>query len=141
MPNNTLITQKVTEIYDWLNLEIKAHSDIIGKCNACGKCCYFEKYDHRLFVTTPELMYLKTKLGVEKLKSMPTGTCPYNINGECTIHRYRFASCRIFCCNGDKDLQSRLSESVLEEIKSICTECQIPYRYTDLPTALNTREN
>ena len=141
MLDDSLITEKVAEIYNWLDLQIKAHDNLIGKCNTCGKCCNFEKYDHRLFVTPPEIIYMKTKLGVKKLKPMPFGTCPYNIDGECTVHQHRFAACRIFCCNGDTDLQSRLSESVLKEIKSICTEFQIPYRYTDLPTVLNTKKN
>jgi hypothetical protein len=49
-----------------------------------------------------------------------------------------FAGCRIFCCRGDADFQHRLSEAVLKKLKAICTELEIPYRYLDLTTALNT---
>jgi len=83
-------------------------------------------------------MYLTANLGAENIKPMPTSRCPYNIGGRCTVYEYRFAGCRIFCCNGDADFQSRLSESALKKLKSVCTEFQIPYRYTDLASALNS---
>ncbi len=55
----------------------------------------------------------------------------------CTVYEHRFAGCRIFCCKGNKDFQSGLSESALRELKSICEELDIPCRYTDLATSLN----
>jgi Fe-S-cluster containining protein len=108
-----------------------------GACKSCGDCCDFEGFDHRLFITPPELMYLAANLGDENIKPMLSGRCPYNIDGKCGVYEYRFSGCRIFCCNGDADFQSRLSEEVLEKLKSICTEFQIPYRYADLASALN----
>jgi len=140
--NNQLL-EKVAEIYTWLNAQIRDNNLLTGQCKACGKCCDFDKFDHHLFVTPPELMYLTTgqqaaNLGAENVKSMPTNRCPYNIDGKCTVYEYRFAACRIFCCDADADFQSELSESALEKLKSLCTEFQIPYRYTDLAAALNS---
>ena len=148
---NGLLLKKVAEVYNWLDLQIRRCSDLAGLCDACGKCCEFDGFDHRLFVTTPELMYLAANIGTKNIKSMPTGHgstprpgstslttgCPYNAGGRCTIYEYRFAGCRIFYCKADADFQSRLSESTLQRFKSICTELAIPYRYTDLATALN----
>ncbi len=139
------LLERVAEIYDWLDLQIRDYADLAGACDVCGKCCNFagpapateQGFDHRLFVTTPELMYLTANLGTENVKPMTTNRCPYNIGGKCTVYEYRFAGCRIFCCKGNTDFQSRLSESTLKKLKSICTEFQIPYRYTDLATALN----
>jgi hypothetical protein len=54
------------------------------------------------------------------------------------IYKYRFAGCRIFCCKGDRDFQSRLSESILRRLKSICVRYKISYQYLDLATALNS---
>jgi len=136
--NNRLLG-KVAEINDWLDAQIRENADLLGRCNICGKCCNFDSYDHHLFVTQPEVMYLTAKLGSENIKPMTAGICPYNIDGKCTVYEYRFASCRIFCCNGDADFQSRLSESAMEKLKSICVEFQIPYHYSDLATALNTK--
>ena len=133
---NGRLSKKVIEIYDWLETQI-ADSNKIGQCKACGECCDLEGFDHRLFITPPELMYLRANLGDETIKPMPTGRCPYNINSKCTVYEYRFAACRIFYCSGDADFQSELSETALEKLKSLCLEFQIPYRYSDLANALN----
>lgn len=138
---NTQLLQNVAEIYEWLDSQIRQSAHPAGQCDACGKCCDFEAFDHRLFVTPPELMYLAANLHNENLKPMTTSRCPYNIDGKCTIYDYRFAACRIFSCKADTDLQSKLTESTLKKLKSLCTQSQIPYRYSDLPTALNTSPN
>jgi len=154
---NSRLLEEVAEIYTWLDAQIRDNNKLTDRCKACGKCCDFaspapaaeqvsapgldQGFDHRLFVTPPELMYLAESLSPENIKSMPTNRCPYNIDGKCTVYEYRFASCRIFYCKADVDFQSELSESVLEKLKSLCTEFQIPYRYTDLATALNTRNS
>ncbi len=138
---NTQLLNKVAEIYDWLDLQIRQSADTPAQCDACGKCCDFARFDHRLFVTPPELMYLTANLHDEDLKPMPTGRCPYNTDGKCTVYDYRFAGCRIFSCKSDPDFQSTLTESTLNKLKSLCTQFHIPYRYTDLPTTLNTSAN
>jgi len=135
---NSQLLERVAEIYDWLDLQIRRHSDLAGVCRACGKCCDFGRFDHRLFVSIPELMYLAANLGNENIKAMTTGQCPYNVAGKCRIYKYRFAGCRIFCCKGDTDFQSSLSESALKKFKSICTEFQIRYRYADLASILTS---
>jgi Fe-S-cluster containining protein len=129
---------KVAEIYDWLDSQICESADLAGRCNACGACCDFESFEHRLFVTTPELIYLAANQGDEKIKQMHTGRCPYNTNDKCSIYEQRFAGCRIFCCRADKDFQSTLSESTLKQFKSLCTQLKIPYQYSDLAAALNS---
>jgi hypothetical protein len=131
--------RKVAQIYNWIDKQLASYSDMAGRCDACGRCCDFDVFDHRLYVTGPELAYLAAGLGVEKLIPMTSGRCPYNIEGKCSVYEYRFAGCRIFCCKGDADFQSRLSEAVLEKLKSLCTELEIPYQYRDLASALNGR--
>jgi len=135
---NYHLIQKVEQIYSWLDLQIHRNGNLAGACDACGQCCDFTQFDHRLFVTPPELIYLAAKLGEQKLMAMKTSRCPYNENSKCTIYDCRFAGCRIFCCKADKDFQSRLSESALKKLKATCTEFEIPYCYTDLAAALNS---
>ena len=137
MANSSRISKRVAEIYNRLDSQIRENAELAGKCEACGKCCDFEKFDHRLFVTPPELIYLAEQMPDKKLRSMLTGRCPYNEEGKCSIYEHRFAGCRIFCCHGDADFQSKLSESVLTKFKAVCEELQIPYRYTDLKSALS----
>ena len=135
---NQHLIQKVEQIYSWLDSQISSNVDLAGTCDACGRCCDFSGFDHHLFVTTSELIYLAAKLGKQKQKPMPTSRCPYNENNKCTIYEYRFAGCRIFCCRADKDFQSGLSESALKKLKAVCTEFEVPYRYTSLAAALNS---
>ena len=144
---NSRLGKKVAEIYDWLDTQIRENNQLTGQCSACGKCCDFDGFDHRLFITGPELMYLATgqqaaNLGDENVMPMTTsrplgGKCPYNIEGKCTIYEYRFAACRIFYCSAGADFQGELSETVLKKLKSLCAEFQIPDRYSDLALALN----
>lgn len=137
MAQSTTLTQKVSDIYNWLRNQLEEHPDAAGVCRMCGKCCDFDSYDHRLFVTSPEIEYLAEKIGGDNIKHMTNGRCPYNVNGRCTIYENRFAACRIFCCRGDKDFQSRLSEEALKKLKNLCEQLQLPYQYLDLPTSLN----
>jgi hypothetical protein len=134
---NVRLLKKVAEIYDWLDEQIRLTDDLVARCDSCGRCCDFEFFDHRLFVTPPELVYLAAHIGDKNMKPMVDSRCPYHLICQCTVYEYRFAGCRIFSCKTNADFQSRLSESALEKLKSICTEFQIPYRYTDLATALN----
>ncbi len=135
------VVKKVAAIYAWLAGQLRLHHELAGACESCGRCCDFDGFDHRLFVTPPELMYLTAHLGRENIKPMPTGRCPYNVDGKCGVYEHRFAGCRIFCCKGDSDFQSELSEAALKRLKLLCTEFGIPYRYTDLATALNARHS
>jgi Fe-S-cluster containining protein len=131
------VVKKVGAIYDWLAGQFRLHAELAGACESCGRCCDFEAFDHRLFVTPPELIYLAAHLGRENVKPMPADRCPYNVGGKCGIYEHRFAGCRIFCCKGDVDFQSELSEEALKRLKSLCTEFGIPYNYADLAAALN----
>jgi Fe-S-cluster containining protein len=137
--NNHLL-KEVAEIYDWLDSQIENNRDLAGCCEVCGKCCDFSKFDHHLFVTTPELMYLAANLNSKNIRPTTSNRCPYNIEGKCSIYEHRFAGCRIFCCKGNTDFQNSLSESALEKFKSLCNELQIEYRYSELATALNSFE-
>jgi hypothetical protein len=131
------LLREVAGIYSWIEQQLCINGELVGWCSACGKCCDFGTFEHRLFVTVPELMYLEANLGTENLKPMPASQCPYNIDGKCSIYEWRFAGCRIFCCRTDSDFQSSLSEAALKKLKAICLEFEIPYRYTDLASALN----
>jgi len=110
-------------------------------CKACGQCCDFESFGHRLYLTTPELLYFNTRLAenATPIRPMTGGVCPWRVDGKCTVYAWRFAGCRIFNCTVDADLQSRLSEDILSRMKRICQTLDLPYQYRDLRSALNTQ--
>jgi Fe-S-cluster containining protein len=130
------ILADIAELYGWIDSQLRQNPSGAGRCAACGACCDFPAYDHRLYVTPPELMYLAAKLHVTALKPMPAGRCPYQQDRSCTVHEHRFAACRIFCCRGESAFQSELSEAVVKRLKTICERLDIPYQYQDLSAAL-----
>ncbi|MFA5423347.1 MAG: hypothetical protein WC374_05765 [Phycisphaerae bacterium] len=133
----TQAIDRVRQIYDEIDAALKNSPELAGKCSACGRCCDFESFGHRLYITPPELDYLAHHIGKENIRPMKKGICPYNENGKCTVYDFRFASCRIFCCTGDDDFQSQLTESTLAKLKRLCEDLSIPYEYMELSTALN----
>jgi hypothetical protein len=133
---NKEVIARVSEIYKWIEEQQLTNKVIAGHCDACGKCCDFEAYDHRLFVTTPEILYFIEKVDIANIKQMTTAKCCYQVEGKCGVHAYRFSGCRIFCCKGKATFQSELTEAVIKKFKGLCAELQIPYRYVELPAAL-----
>jgi hypothetical protein len=129
------IIKKIQQLYDWLDSQI-ANNISTDTCTACGDCCKYEQFAHRIYITTPEIIFLKHKLNTDKLKPATDGTCPYQIDNKCSIRDYRFAPCRIFFCDTDENFQSQLSEQYLKKIKDICTEFNIEYKYQNLPETL-----
>jgi len=132
------VVAEVAVLYDWIDTQLQQDRELVGECASCGACCDFVSYDHLLFITPPELIYLAAKLNTASLRQMTSERCPYQEEERCTIHRHRFTGCRIFCCNGDRDFQAELTETVLRKLKTICERHQIAYQYADLGTALAT---
>lgn len=131
------IVRAVQGIYDWLY--VQTPPDLT--CGACGRCCDFDAYDHRLYITTPELLHFVHSVGPENIKEMPAGVCPFRVENKCTVHNSRFAACRIFFCKQDPQVLAVISETAVENFKYICRNCDIPYTYTNLQNALkNYRE-
>jgi Fe-S-cluster containining protein len=138
MKKNDQIIARVSEIYNWIEARQLANNGFAGQCAACGKCCDFQQYDHRLYVTTPEIIFFVEKLGLANLKQMTTARCCYQVKGKCGVHAYRFSGCRIFCCKGKATFQSELTEAAIKKFKALCAELQIPYQYVELSAALKS---
>lgn len=136
-----LVSDAVAKVYQWIDSEMNCWSPAARQCSVCGKCCNFGKFGHRLFITSPEMIYLSHLLGTEHIKLMPDGICPYNIACACSIHNFRFAGCRIFFCKGPALLQNQISEEVSKKFKAICNEFGIDYLYADLAQMLRTWSN
>ncbi|MFH1615736.1 MAG: hypothetical protein ABIG61_11720 [Planctomycetota bacterium] len=134
MKLNNLICGEVREIYRWIDEQVE---NFKPQCKVCGRCCDFDSYGHRLYVTGPEVYYLRQGLGAGGLREMTTPLCPYNEAGRCTVHDFRFAGCRIFFCRGDPELQNRLSEQSLQKFKDLCIRNKLSYRYRQLKEALS----
>lgn len=129
---------EVRAIYDRLDAQ-SAALDAAQRCAACGGCCDFETFGHRLYLTTPELLYFAHH--VERpVVPMTGGVCPYRVDGRCGVYSARFAGCRIFQCKHDAAVQSELTEATLAQLKRLCERFNIPYYYADLKAALSCLE-
>ena len=135
--NHKRIAEQVTHLYAWIDEQIRTHPTQAGTCHACGDCCHFEAYDHRLYVTSAELITFAETVGTDPILSISQGVCPYHVQQRCSVHGHRFCACRIFCCQGDSDFQAQLSEQALDRLKAICIRCDLPYRYMDLKMGLD----
>ncbi|MBP8303498.1 MAG: hypothetical protein KBE04_05150 [Phycisphaerae bacterium] len=131
------LVREVAAIYEWLDQAAIQAGGPASACRRCGRCCDLEAYGHRLFLTTPEWIAFRQGLGGEPVRPMPSGRCPYNEGGLCTVYAIRFAGCRIFRCGLDTQAQSGIAESALVRLKALCIQYAVPYRYVDLATALN----
>ena len=134
--NRDIILKHVEEVYSWID-SVNHKTGLT--CQGCGKCCDFENYDHKLFVTTPELVYFAAKLAEGSVRKMTGRVCPYNSGGKCLVYNQRFGGCRIFFCKGNAEAQSQLSEEVVGRFKEICTKFGLDYHYVDLASGLNIR--
>src|SRR5271167_788605 len=73
-------------------------------CIASGRCCRFEEFGHRLYVTTLELAAFvraaNQSVGAERIaatfKSWDGSGCPFQIGKLCGVHAIRPFGCRIF---------------------------------------------
>lgn len=132
MKNHSQLISDVQAVYDWLQGELAA---LVQPCTACGECCDFDAFGHRLYVTTPELIYFQHFLGPE-IKEMTAGVCPYRIDGKCSVYPYRFSGCRIFSCKGDAEKENAICEQAVSKFKDLCDQYKLPYRYLYLKDGL-----
>ena len=127
------IIQEVEAVYQWLDEQL---AQMDSSCRACGDCCDFEAFGHKLYITTPELMYFQHHLG-GPVKPMTADVCPYRIDGKCTVYPYRFSGCRIFSCKGNAEKENALCEQAISKLKTLCDKHSIPYDYVYLQAGLD----
>lgn len=128
--------QAVQILYEKLDEKLTTSG---GICQNSGNCCRFEKYGHRLYVTTLEMLYFLHGLQKQddvpmkqKLHSFQEGSCPYQINNLCTVRSFRPAGCRIFYCQGfPEEKQQDLTENVLHQLRQLHEKLNVPYFYDD----------
>ncbi len=130
------LNQAVDEIYKWLDDQLSTVT-ANNECSACGRCCNFKAYDHRLYITAAEFVRFVDGIGAENIKPMPNGVCPYQTDGKCSVYSHRFAGCRIFNCKVDPGIQSKLSEEALTKLRAACDNFGFAYKYMELSDALN----
>lgn len=130
----------VRRIYDQLQSQIDARRPV---CVASGRCCRFEEYGHRLYVTTAELATFVHDLSVmgqsiERAMSTWNQTgCPFQTGKLCGVHAIRPFGCRIFFCDPTaQQWQQEQYEAMHRRLKHLHNDLNVPYLYMDWSWAI-----
>jgi Fe-S-cluster containining protein len=135
--NNKEIGSEIETLYEDMATPIGGADP---SCENCGSCCDFERYGHRLFVTTLEMLYFLQGLRQaaadhpKTWKQPPdSGGCPYQQGAGCEARAFRPVSCRIFYCRDlPEAFQQELTEQALERLRKLHEKFGAPYYYADL---------
>lgn len=131
------VLEQVRALYVDLRAEIDLRRPV---CISSGRCCKFEVYGHRLFVTTMELAVFTADLAVLKtsVSSPWDGTgCAFQRQGLCSVHGIRPFGCRMFFCDaGSTQWQNDTYERYHDRLKRLHDELGVPYLYVEWRQAL-----
>jgi Fe-S-cluster containining protein len=129
-------------------------------CAVSGRCCRFEEYGHRLYVTTLELAaFLAAQEGDAPAEPRPgeskprlgrslalplidsaawDGTgCPFQRARLCSVHAIRPFGCRMFFCDATStEWQNEAYERFHAGIQELHAELGVPYFYVEWRHAL-----
>jgi Fe-S-cluster containining protein len=128
----------VRAIYADLERELSAMG---GRCERSGRCCRFREFGHRLYLTTPELIYMLDGLDPAALE-VPEDRCPFlsaDPDGKAVCGRRdnRAIGCRIFFCNVlDQAPFNEVYERHHARMTALCERFGLPYEYRELLSAL-----
>jgi Fe-S-cluster containining protein len=103
-------------------------------CVMSGRCCRFDEFGHRLYVTTAELATF-----VAELAQAPSGErqpkangCAFQRGKVCTVHALRPMGCRVFFCDSTStEWQREVYEEFHNRLKELHGELSIPYAYVE----------
>ena len=126
----------VRGLYANLQMEIEARRPV---CVASGRCCRFDEFGHRLFVTTLELAAFVDGLRKTSASSVSPcdGGCPFQVERLCSVHTIRPFGCRMFFCDpASTDWQNAAYERFHSELKRLHEQFDVPYHYLEWRRAI-----
>jgi Fe-S-cluster containining protein len=127
------VLEAVARVYAGLQREIDQRRPV---CDASGRCCRFDEFGHRLYVTTMELAAFFGQL-TTSAAGTDLGGCPFQVGGLCSVHAIRPFGCRVFFCDSTSDAwQHEQYERFHGELKRFHETLDVPYRYIEWREAL-----
>ena len=106
-------------------------------CVVSGRCCRFEEWGHRLYVTTLELATFAA-LGPTSAPADWAGRgCPFQAGKLCGVYDRRPMGCRLFFCDTTAtQWQQECYERFHAQLKNLHSQFDVPYRYLEWRAAL-----
>ncbi len=124
----------MTRFYNEVDRAIAAHAP---QCQNRGLCCHFDRFGHRLYVTTAEMAYFVRGHRARWRASADRGSCPFQVDGLCVAREHRPLGCRIFHCDpAAQHWQNAEYERHLSRLKALSEEFGVPYSYREWLSAL-----
>ena len=120
-------------------------------CVVSGRCCRFEDFGHRLYVTTAELAAFSAELSgsisgtphpaadrlAERFEAWDGSGCPFQVNRLCQPNEIKPMGCRLFFCDSTSTRwQQEQYELFHEELKALHGSLATPYQYVEWRAAL-----
>jgi hypothetical protein len=135
------VRDAVANVYHALAEQVELRRPV---CVTSGRCCRFDEFGHRLFVTTMELGAFLHELGTATAAcgfagdaTAAVAACPFQREKLCTVHRIRPFGCRVFFCDETStDWQRRQYEAFHTELKRLHERLRVPYFYVEWRAAL-----
>jgi len=130
----TEVREAVDGVYAALEAETRLRQPI---CIVSGRCCRFEEYGHRLYVTTLELARFVADLRIESSPGWDGTGCPFQKAKLCGVHGIRPFGCRIFFCDASStEWQHEQYERLHARLRGLHDELEVPYFYVEWRHAL-----
>jgi Fe-S-cluster containining protein len=156
------VLEAVDGVYRLLDQAVAIRKPI---CTASGRCCRFEEFGHRLYLTTMELAKFVADLSAVAAprgsgqpsesyagRSLPIYTdqsknaatwdgrgCPFQVGGLCGVHEIRPFGCRIFFCDPTSvDWQHDQYERHHARLRNLHDALAVPYYYVEWRFALKS---
>jgi Fe-S-cluster containining protein len=132
----------VEQVYQDLAAQVEERRPF---CIVSGRCCRFEEYGHRLYVTTLELAtFLHGFDTLSKPAPLTTSIenwdgigCPFQVAKLCGVHTLRPFGCRIYFCDATStQWQQEAYEVFHGRLKRLHEELAVPYFYVEWRQAL-----
>ena len=128
------VCDAVASVYHALAEQIELRRPV---CVTSGRCCRFDEFGHRLFVTTMELAAFAAAGGFADDIAPMNGGCPFQRDKLCTVHAIRPFGCRIFFCDETStDWQRQQYATFHAELKRLHERLKVPYFYVEWRNAL-----
>ena len=122
-------------IYDGITEEVARRSPT---CWISGRCCKFDTYGHRLYVTGLEIAWLLQRLPPESRQRLADAdlpavdACPFQVKKMCSVRDLRPLGCRLFYCDPTAESWSHeVYEQFLAQLRELHNRRALPYRYME----------
>ena len=129
------VREAVDRVYADLQTQIDLRRPV---CVVSGRCCRFEEFGHRLYITTLELARFVMDLKTPARTDWDGTGCAFQAGKLCGVHAIRPFGCRIFFCDASSTVwQHELYERLHSQLRTLHDELGVPYHYVEWRYALS----